>query len=203
MIWTLSVPTFASSEAPSHCCVFHCCLEFLYSGDHHVLLHSPPGLMWSSAFCLSITSGSRLLMLTAFLPPPDLRCSQLCTGHHKALVQHGATERGRSILVINTTASATGMTGKAGHCICSYTERCPPQQTTERARTMDGQTSACSGQLRPAQLWCLAWHTWPFHGACGYDWCFPRDIRNPITPNEATQSWLFSAMQVTGRPQAS
>lgn len=137
--------------------VFDCTLEFLHSGDHRILLHSSPGLMWSGDFCVSTTSESTLPMLTAFLTSPDPRHSQLCTEVCcEALTQHGVMQIGRPVLMGNTTASATGVTCKTGCCMFSYTEKYPPMQTTERAQTMDGQISAYSWQLRLSQLWWCA-----------------------------------------------
>lgn len=94
-----------------------------------------------------------------------------------------------------------GVTDKTGHCICSYIEKCSPQQTTKGAWTKVGQTSACPGWLRLAQPWCPAQHAWPSHCACGCDWSFPRDVHNPTTHDKATQTGPFLAMEVTGGVQ--
>lgn len=207
MSWTLSVPTFASSEALSPCCIFHRHLEFPYSGHHHILLYSPPGLVQSDDFCPSITSESRLAMLTDITgnAPPDLRRNQLCTGgHSEALTQCTAQCDGdrKARFDGKYHCICQGCERQNSACICSYVEKRPPQQTTERAWTADGQTSACPGRLRLAQPWCSARHAWSSHHTCGCDWRFPRDVYNPIIRDEPPRHDCFQQYKWLGDPRS-
>lgn len=67
----------------------------------------------------------------------------------------------------NNTASATGVTDKTGHSICSYIEKCPShkrERAAERAWAMDGLTNLCLCRIAESgTIWCSAQRTWPLH----------------------------------------